>query len=244
MSDKRVSDEQPGMRVFRSLLWAPAFVCLLSPAALAQEVNDALSAPAAFDKSACANGDTRCSYGRTWFSTLYFDRMTFGDLSDVPKDVFDGRLWDHHQYFIGGALSYVAVHDLHIAIPFTNLTAIHNRIEIEGQLDQHFGTRHNTEAVMAMVFRTGDIPLFAGTTLNLAIGDGLSYFFSAPTTATGISQPKLLNYLSGEVEFGSDQLAGLHIVPQLHHRSGAYGIFASKGAGSTYIGIGLRADLK
>jgi hypothetical protein len=231
------------MRLFTSLATVSAVVALLSLRAGAQEttgVNNYPNEIIALDGVACASGDSRCSYGRTWFGTLYFDREAVGDLWGIASDVFHNNVRYYDRYFLGGALSYVVLHDLRIPIPFTEWTATHNRIEIEGQLDQHFGTTHNTEAVLAAVFRSGDVPLFAGIAMNVALGDGPSFSFSAPGEPL---QRKFLNYISAEVEFGSDQLPSLHVVPQLHHRSGGYGLIAPSAAGSNYLGVGVRVDL-
>jgi len=231
------------MRFFASLATVSAAVAMLSFNAGAQEttgLNNETDKIMALDGAACASGDLRCSYGRTWFGTFYFDREAVGDLWGIASDVFHNNVRYYDRYFVGGALSYVVLHDLHIPIPFTGWTATHNRIEIEGQLDQHFGSTHNTEAVLAAVFRTGDVPLFAGIAMNVALGDGPSFSFSAPGEPL---QRKFLNYISAEVEFGSDQVPWLHAVPQLHHRSGGYGFIAPSAAGSNYLGVGIRVDL-
>jgi hypothetical protein len=65
-----------------------------------------------------------------------------------------------------------------------------------------------------------------------------------PAPVEGTHQPNFLNDLSAELELGSDQVPWLHVVPQLHHRSGAFGLISSEAAGSTYLGVGIRVDLR
>ena len=228
------------MRLLRSLSFAGAMAALLPVGAAAQVTAGQTQLTA--ESGVCPDGDSRCSYGRTWFVTIYGDRRAANGLWPVVGGVFDVGLKFRNQYFVGGALSYVLLHDIRIPIPFTGWTATHNRIEIEGQLDQHFGeaSNTNTEVVLAAVFRTGNLPLFAGISMNVAFGLGPSYAFSAPDEPRDY---KFLNYLSGEVEFGSEQFPALHVVPQLHHRSGVFGLIAPSAAGSTYLGVGLRLDL-
>lgn len=222
----------------------PAITSFGTGSKVTGNAGDITRTPAAQQLDNCASEAWQCRNDRTWFATSYLDRKAVGDFWEVAGDTGDGRLRFSNQYFVGGSVSYVVLHDLSIPIPFTGWTVAPNKVEIEGQVDRHFGVATNTEVVLAVVLRTPDVPLIAGISMNAAVGDGPSYFFSKPAPVEGIYQPKFLNYLSAELEFGSDQVPWLHVVPQLHHRSGAFGLISSDAAGSTYLGIGIRVDLR
>jgi hypothetical protein len=102
------------------------------------------------------------------------------------------------------------------------------------------------EVTAAFVLRSPDVNVWGGLRLNVAVGEGLSYAFRTPELE-GVrgerSAQKLLNYLTFEVEIAHAALPGVSIVPQLHHRSGLYGLIGPRGDGSNYVGIGVRFDL-
>ena len=154
-------------------------------------------------------------------------------------------------YLVGGAISYVVTRDIRIPIPFTDQVAA-PILEIEGQLDRHFGhglrgigqqieSFNTVEAVIAAVLRTRNFPLFSEIGMNIAVGDGPSYSFTAPRWEYGYRH--FDNYLTAEIELTSAAVPWLHLVPQIHHRSGAGGLIAPIPDGSNFLGFGLRVDL-
>ncbi|HXP06675.1 MAG TPA: hypothetical protein VN808_21350 [Stellaceae bacterium] len=187
---------------------------------------------------------------RTWFATTYADRKAVGNLWDIVRHA-DDVTYDR-DYLAGGAISYVVSRDVRIPIPFTDRVAA-PILEIEGQLDRHFGrgtlgsghhvqgSADTVEAVVAAVIRTRDFPLFSGISLNLALGDGPSYSFPDPRWEFG--HRRFNNYLTAQVELTSTAVPWLHLVPQIHHRSGAGGLIAPIADGSNFLGLGLRVDL-
>jgi hypothetical protein len=123
------------------------------------------------------------------------------------------------------------------------------RIEIETQVVKHFGAEDYWESATAAMLRTPEIPLPSNTSFNFAIGNGLSYAFTAPayewgtTGKRGIDTTKLLDFLAVEAQFSAADRPDFHLVFMLHHRCGVWGLIGPASAGSNYFGAGLRADL-
>ena len=121
-----------------------------------------------------------------------------------------------------------------------------NRIEVEAQVLRHFGEQRHWEGTLALLFRTGQLPLFGGLSVNLGFGEGLSYASERPSLEGSFrAEPsRFLNYLAVEAEFSHASLPGVYVVPRIHHRSGVFGLIAPRGSGSNFIGVGLRIDLQ
>ena len=111
---------------------------------------------------------------------------------------------------------------------------------------RHFGSQSHWEGTLALVFRTGQIPLFGGLSVNLAFGEGLSYASERPNLEGSfrVEPSRLLNYLAFEAEFSHASLPGVFFVPRIHHRSGIFGVIAPKESGSNFTGAGIRIDLR
>jgi hypothetical protein len=204
----------------------------------------------AVSPSSCFLSPSPSAADRTWFVTGYADRKAVGNLWDIASHA--GVVTYDRDYLIGGAISYAVTRDIRFPIAFTDQLAA-PVLEIEGQLDRHFGhglrglghhqqgSFNTVEAVIAAVLRTPDFPLFSGISMNIAVGDGPSYSFTAPRWEYGYRH--FNNYLTAEIELTSAAVPWLHLVPQVHHRSGAGGLIAPIADGSNFLGLGLRADL-
>jgi hypothetical protein len=110
-----------------------------------------------------------------------------------------------------------------IPVPGIDFALQGNRIELEGQVLRHFGDQAHWEGTLALMFRTGQIPLPGGLSVNFAFGEGAS-FASEPPRLEGsakVAPRRFLNYLAFEAEFSHASVPGVPLVPRIHHRSGA-----------------------
>jgi hypothetical protein len=183
---------------------------------------------------------------RTWHATGYLGRWANTDILDVPERTISGNLGFRDANFAGVGLSRVLVPSFAIPLPFTDFAFRGNRIELEGQVLRHFGDQHHWEGTLALMFRTGQIPLLSGLSVNLAIGEGLSYASERPRLEGSfrVEPTRFLNYLAFEAEFAHPSLPGVYFVTRIHHRSGIFGVVAPRESGSNFIGAGIRIDLR
>jgi hypothetical protein len=167
------------------------------------------------------------------------------DLLEIPERTATGRLRFEDSNFAGAALTRTIVPSFAIPLPGTGFAFRGNRIELEGQIVRHFGEQHHWEGTLALMFRTGDIPLFGGLSVNLGFAEGFSYAGERPELEGSLRvRPRhFLNYLAVEAEFKHASLPGVAVVPRIHHRSGVFGLIAPKTSGSNFIGVGVRVDL-
>lgn len=183
---------------------------------------------------------------RTWHLSVYGSRWVNADLLEIPERTFTGELTGEDAYFVGAGLSRVIVPSFAIPLPGTDFAFRGNRIELEGQVLRHFGDQSHWEGTLALMFRTGQIPLFGGLSVNLAFGEGLSYASERPRLEGSfrVEPSRFLNYLAFEAEFSHASLPGVYFVPRIHHRSGIFGLIAERESGSNFIGAGIRVDLR
>jgi len=182
---------------------------------------------------------------RRWHATGYVSRWVNTDLLEVPQRAASGNLRFSDSNFMGGALSRVIVPSFTVPLPFTDIAFTGNRIELEGQLLRHFGGQQHWETTLTLMFRTGQIPLAGGVSVNFAVGEGLSYASERPRFegAIDVRPTRFLNYLAFEAEFDHASVPGMSLVARLHHRSGIFGLIAPQKSGSNFIGAGLRFNL-
>jgi len=183
---------------------------------------------------------------RSWHLTGYGSQWVNADLLEIPERAVTGGLTAEDAYFVGVGLSRVIVPSFSIPLPGTDVGFHGNRIELEGQVLRHFGDQSHWEGTIALVFRTGQIPLFGGLSVNLAFGEGLSYASERPRLEGSfrVEPSRFLNYLAFEAEFSHASLPGVYFVPRIHHRSGIFGLIAERESGSNFIGAGIRIDLR
>lgn len=200
---------------------------------------------AAFGGGAMAVASAQ-SRERAWHVTGYVSRWVNTDLLDVPARTITGNLSFSDTNFAGAALSRVVVPSFTIPLPFTDIAFRGNRIELEGQVLRHFGGQSHWEGTLALMLRTGQIPLAGGLSVNLAVGEGLSYASERPRFegAVDVRPTRFLNYLVFETEFSHESMPGVSLVARLHHRSGVFGLIAPRKSGSNFIGAGIRIDLR
>lgn len=183
---------------------------------------------------------------RTWHLTAYGSKWVNADLLEIPERTLTGNLTSENAYFVGLGLSRVIVPSFAIPLPGTDFAFRGNRIELEGQVLRHFSDQSHWEGTLALMFRTGQIPLFGGLSVNLAVGEGFSYTSEPPRLEGSfrVEPSRFLNYLAFEAEFSHTSLPGVYFVPRIHHRSGVFGLIAEKESGSNFIGAGIRVDLR
>ena len=183
---------------------------------------------------------------RTWHATAYVGRWADADLLEIPERTVTGELTFDNSTVAGGGLSRVLVPSFSIPLPGTDFAFRGNRIELEGQVLRHFGEQRHWESTLALMFRTGQIPLFDGLSVNLGVGEGLSYASEGPRLEGSfrVEPSRLLNYLALEAEFSHASLPGVYLVPRIHHRSGIFGVIAPRTSGSNFIGVAVRLDLQ
>jgi hypothetical protein len=185
---------------------------------------------------------------RTWFATVYLGQWFSASAPTQGQTLGTQDAGFQDTYFVSGLLSRVLVRELKTELPLVGPLINSGSIELEGQIGGHFGLQDHAEVTLALLWRSRDfaIPLTEGR-LNVAVGEGLSYALSRPTyegVANSEEPYKFLNYLAFEAEFSHPSLAGVSVVPRVHHRSGAFGLVAPRGSGSDFIGIGLRMTLQ
>jgi hypothetical protein len=183
---------------------------------------------------------------RSWYATGYVSRWANTDILDVPERSISGNLSFRDANFAGIGLGRVLVPSFAIPLPGTDFAFRGNRIELEGQVVRHFGGQDHWEGVLALMFRTGQIPLAGGLSMNLALGEGFSYASERPRFEGSfrVEPSRFLNYLAFEAEFSHASMPGVHFVSRIHHRSGVFGLVAPKESGSNFIGAGIRIDLR
>lgn len=183
---------------------------------------------------------------RSWYATGYASRWANTDILDVPERSITGNLSFKDANFAGIGLGRVLVPSFAVPLPGTDFAFRGNRIELEGQVLRHFGGQDHWEGVLALMFRTGQIPLAGGLSMNLALGEGFSYASERPRLEGSfrVEPSRFLNYLAFEIEFSHASWPGVHFVSRIHHRSGVFGFVAPRESGSNFIGAGIRIDLR
>ena len=112
--------------------------------------------------------------------------------------------------------------------------------EIEGQVVRHFGDQDHWEINLPVIGRWELFPWDEVVDTSLAFGIGPSYASEKPKVevANDGDSRRLLVYWMMEIEVGPPDKSWSAIF-RLHHRSGAFGLFAEEG-GSNAMVIGLR----
>ena len=108
-----------------------------------------------------------------------------------------------------------------------------------------------TEGALFANLRWSNFPWNNTLPTSIAIGWGVSYTDGltaneaqdAKYTDDDEGPQRWLNYLAVEYAFGLPQYPGWQLFYRLHHRSGAFGLFAANDVGSNVMGLGLRYRL-
>ena len=104
------------------------------------------------------------------------------------------------------------------------------------------------EAVLCANLRWSNFPWNDSLRTSLAIGWGVSYTSDitaneaedAAKTDPDEGPQRWLNYLSFEAGFALPRNPNWQLFYRLHHRSGAFGLFADNDVGSNVMGLGVR----
>ena len=124
---------------------------------------------------------------RTWMLTAFAARWGEARLLEIPYDAVTGQIEFFDSYFVAGAVGFAAVPYFSVPLPFTDASINGFSLELEGQLVQHFGEQDHLETTGAVIFRSPEIPLFGGLSVNTAWGNGLSWAFEDPDFEQGTS---------------------------------------------------------
>jgi hypothetical protein len=185
---------------------------------------------------------------RRWLLSGYLLERAEVRLLRIPDKIVTASLPLRRSYAGEAGITYVAIPDFAFGVPGLKLRG--NSLELEGDFLQHFGREHASEVAGSLVLRSGSFGLLGRTSMDLAIGNGLSFYFNDPTDEDGVTglrgvdTKKLQYHISFEAEVTSGAVPRLHYLFRVHHRSGAYGLISQNPTGSNYLGFGLRWDLK
>jgi len=205
--------------------------------------------------ASAAGGSARAQDGaaernRLFYATLYGDVFAHTDLYMLPLYAVEGRLVTAAVNYLGAGLGYAFVPSFSVPMPFCTCRINGLSLEVEGQIGRYFGLQHDYETDLALLLRSPQLPLFAGLSVNFAAGEGMSYAFTLPeyegivaAEGTGTAGPRrFLDYMAYEAELSAEQLKNWHVLFNVHHRSGIWGVIAPHRTGANYVGGGIRAD--
>ena len=184
---------------------------------------------------------------RDWILGLGVGVWAESPLPLLPYNIVTGNLKFKNAQLAQISLSRVLVHDFSIPLP-GDYALTGNSLEVQVIGTQHFGLETDQEGVLAVVLRSGDIPLWGGASVNIAWGNGLSYAFERPKLEKGpggkpgVGSRHLQYYMGLESEWTFSPGARWHLTTMLHHRSGVYGVISPRRTGSNYMGGGINID--
>lgn len=187
---------------------------------------------------------------RKLFGSLYVGQWAKTALYDLPMQAVSGRLSRADSYFAGAAINYAVIPSFAAPLPFLDEPLRGFSIEVEGRVLKHFGLQEHGEVALAILIRSPQIPLPAGLSMNVAIGEGGSYALTLPKYEGSIAAEgpmaagprRFLNYLPIELELSHQAWKPAHLVLAIHHRSGIWGVIAPHKTGANYLTAGLRLD--
>jgi len=106
---------------------------------------------------------------------------------------------------------------------------------------KHRGAQDHFESSVAYSVSTPHARLL-GVRGRLGYSLGVSHAFGTPTyeRSPDGERRRTLTYMAYELELGLERYEKVSLVTRVHHRSGAYGLFAPTGSGSNFVAVGLR----
>jgi hypothetical protein len=118
-------------------------------------------------------------------------------------------------------------------------------VQFAGNFTVRVGSNQSTiyELDPYLAFRWANLPWDHYVNTSFALGEGVSYVTSYPSLekhANHSNTRRFLNYLMFEATVASPALPRVQLLIRIHHRSGAFGLYRAKNAGSNDIGLGLR----
>ena len=106
---------------------------------------------------------------------------------------------------------------------------------------KHRGMQDHFESSLAYAIHT---PYAKVSALRARLGYslGVSYAFGDPSyeRSPDDDHRRWLTYMAYELELGLERYDRVSLVTRIHHRSGAYGLFAPRGSGSNFLAVGVR----
>lgn len=184
---------------------------------------------------------------REWVIGLHGAVWAESQLPLVPYNTITGNLKFRDAQLAQITIGKVLVNDFSIPLP-GEYVLNGNSVELQAIATQHFGLQDHQEGVIAVNLRSGEIPLFGETSVNLSWANGLSYAFERPKLEKGpdgiqgVDSRHLQFYMGFEQEWTLQEGANWHFVTMLHHRSGIYGVVSPRRTGSNYMGAGINFD--
>lgn len=187
---------------------------------------------------------------RLFYATVYGDLWAHTNLYTLPLEAAQRDLRTADAYFVGVGVGYALIPSFSVPLPFCACFVRGLSLELEGKFGRHFGLQDHSESVLVLMLRSPQLQLFGGFSMNAAVGEGVSYAHSLPkfegsiaAEGPGAAGPRqFLNYLAYEVELTHERLSNWHLVLNVHHRSGIWGVIAPQKTGANYIGGGIRFD--
>lgn len=118
-------------------------------------------------------------------------------------------------------------------------------VELAAGLTIRDGTNEPTiyEFTPFIGFRWTNFPWNAYVLTSFLLGEGISYATSIPTLERKNPQndsKRLLNYMRIELTLALPCFPRLQLVPIIHHRSGAFGLYGAGNTGSNDISLGIK----
>lgn len=110
--------------------------------------------------------------------------------------------------------------------------------EVEGSLFRYWGEQRHWEGNAALVARWTYFPWDDYVDTSFAFGQGVSMASRRPAVERDDTR-KFLNHLLTEFEFAPPRDSPWSVVARLHHRSGVFGLYGTRG-GSNFVTLGLR----
>lgn len=177
-------------------------------------------------------------YDRYPWSTTYSYSITGSDpLARIVRGDF--HRWPEHIQSVEFARTLSEENFLRrLLSPVVSVVQIVSNVTVRQGSNQH--TIYEFDPYIA--FRWANLPWNDYVVTSFAIGEGISYVSSVPSLEKdgNDNTKRLLNYLKFEVTFAHPDYPRLQLVAQIHHRSGAYGLYGAGNTGSNDVGLGIR----
>jgi hypothetical protein len=173
--------------------------------------------------------------------TAYSAQGVKTNLPDFLGHVIDGTLDFEDAHFEGFGYRHGTTTPAFLdkAARFVRLDGLATGVELIGV--KHRGVQDHVETAVAYSISTPQARL-VGVRARLGWSIGVSHAFEKPTydrTGDG-KQRRTLSYMAYELELGLQRFEHVSLVARVHHRSGAYGLFAPEGTGSNFVAMGVR----
>jgi len=118
-------------------------------------------------------------------------------------------------------------------------------VQLAGNVTSRTGSHEATiyEFDPYLAFRWANLPWNRYVNTSFAIGEGVSYvtsYIALEKKSNRSNTKRFLNYLMFEATIAPPSYPRLQFLVRIHHRSGAFGLYRAKNAGSNVLGCGIR----